>query len=122
MSQTLNTNEALNLWHAVLVTTVRDDRPDLTMRQLALLLAVYTTNPPHTVRGLAQTLNISKPAVTRALDRLCGIELVRRKRDETDRRNVLIQRTVKGSVYLTELADLIAHCAVVAQEQARPAA
>ena len=122
MSQTLNTNEALNLWHSVLVTTVRDDRPDLTMRQLALLLAVYTTHPPHTVRGLAETLNISKPAVTRALDRLCGIELVRRKRDDADRRNVLIQRTVKGSVYLTELADLIARCATVAHEEARPAA
>jgi len=122
MPHNLNTNEALNLWRSVLVSTVRDDRPDLTMRQLGLLLTVYTTSSPHTVRGLAHTLNISKPAVTRALDRLCGIELVRRKRDEVDRRNVLIQRTVKGSVYLTELADLIAHCAVVAQEQALTAA
>ena len=59
------------------------------MRQMALLLTVYTTPPPHTVRGLAKTLNISKPAVTRALDRLCGIDLARRKRDDADRRNVL---------------------------------
>ena len=107
MAQNLNTDTALHLWQTVLVNTVRDDRPDLSMRQLALLLTVYTTPPPHTVRGLAKTLNISKPAVTRALDRLCGIDLARRKRDDADRRNVLIQRTVKGSVYLTELGELI---------------
>ncbi len=107
MAQNLNTDTALHLWQTVLVNTVRDDRPDLSMRQMALLLTVYTTSPPHTVRGLAKTLNISKPAVTRALDRLCGIDLARRKRDDADRRNVLIQRTVKGSVYLTELGELI---------------
>ena len=107
MAQDLNTDTALHLWQSVLVNTVRDDRPDLSMRQMALLLTVYTTPPPHTVRGLAKTLNISKPAVTRALDRLCGIDLARRKRDDADRRNVLIQRTVKGSVYLTELGELI---------------
>ena len=107
MAQNLNTDTALHLWQTVLVNTVRDDRPDLSMRQMALLLTVYTTPPPHTVRGLAKTLNISKPAVTRALDRLCGIDLARRKRDDADRRNVLIQRTVKGSVYLTELGELI---------------
>ena len=107
MAQNLNTDTALHLWQTVLVNTVRDDRPDLSMRQMALLLTVYTTPPPHTVRGLAKTLNISKPAVTRALDRLCGIDLARRKRDDADRRNVLIQRTVKGSVYLTEFGELI---------------
>lgn len=107
MAQDLNTDTALHLWQTVSVNTVRDDRPDLSMRQMALLLTVYTTSPPHTVRGLAKTLNISKPAVTRALDRLCGIDLARRKRDDADRRNVLIQRTVKGSVYLTEFGELI---------------
>ena len=32
-------------------------------RQLALLLTVYLTPPPHTVRGLAETLNVAKPVV-----------------------------------------------------------
>ena len=106
MSEALTTYEALQLSRSVLVSLVRDDRPDLSMRQLAVLLSVYTIPSPHTVRGLAHALNISKPAVTRALDRLCGLELTRRKRDETDRRNVLVQRTVRGSVYLSEFADL----------------
>jgi DNA-binding MarR family transcriptional regulator len=35
-------------------------------------------------------------------------ELLRRRRDERDRRNVLVQRTVKGALYLERLADTIA--------------
>jgi DNA-binding MarR family transcriptional regulator len=32
---------------------------------------------------------------------------IRRKRDDSDRRNVLVQRTVKGSVFLNEFAQLV---------------
>jgi DNA-binding MarR family transcriptional regulator len=99
--------EALDLWRNVLVTSVRRAGPDLSSRQLALLLTVYLTQPPHTVRGLAATLNISKPAISRALDRLGRLGFIRRKRDDSDRRNVLVQRTVKGSVFLTEFAQLV---------------
>jgi len=99
--------EALDLWRGAIVESVRREAPDLSARQMALLLTVYLTPPPHTVRGLASTLNISKPAITRALDRLGDYGLVRRKVDETDRRSVLIQRTVKGSVFLREFGDII---------------
>lgn len=99
--------EALDLWRTVLVTSVKQAGPDLSSRQLALLLTVYLTPPPHTVRSLASTLNISKPAISRALDRLGRLGFARRKRDDTDRRNVLVQRTVKGSVFLTEFAHLV---------------
>jgi DNA-binding MarR family transcriptional regulator len=99
--------EALDLWRTVLVTSVRQAGPDLSSRQLALLLTVYLTSPPHTVRGLAAALNVSKPAISRALDRLGRLGFARRKRDEADRRNVLVQRTVKGSVFLTEFAHLV---------------
>lgn len=99
--------EALGFWRSVTLETVRRDAPDLTARQMALLLTVYLTEAPHTVRGLANQLNASKPAITRALDTLGQMGFVKRKRDETDRRNVLIQRTVKGSVYLREFADII---------------
>ncbi len=98
----------LCLWHGVMVRALRDAHPDLTARQFALLLQVYLTPPPHTVRGLAAELAMSKPAVTRALDRLGRLELVRRKRDPADKRSVLVQRTVKGSVYLREFGDLAA--------------
>lgn len=107
----LSANDALILWHGVMVQALRDDHPDLTARQVALLLHVYLTPPPHTVRGLAAGLNMSKPAVSRALDRLGRLEFVRRKRDEADKRNVLVQRTVKGSVYLREFGDMAARIA-----------
>ena len=103
----LSSTEVLNLWRGALVESVRRDAPDLTARQLALLLTVYLTPAPHTVRGLAETLNVSKPAVTRALDKLGTLEMIRRKRDEDDHRSIIVQRTVKGSVYLSEFSDLI---------------
>jgi DNA-binding MarR family transcriptional regulator len=103
----LTANEALDLWRRVLVANVRQAGPDLSARQLALVLTVYMTAGPHTVRGLAALLNISKPAVTRALDRLGKLGFARRKIDEKDRRSVLVQRTVKGSVFLREFADLV---------------
>ena len=107
MDLQLKAVQALHLWRGAIVESVRRDGPDLSARQMALLLTVYLTPPPHTVRGLALTLNISKPAITRALDRLSELGLVKRKVDESDRRSVLVQRTVKGSVFLREFGDLI---------------
>jgi DNA-binding MarR family transcriptional regulator len=103
----VNELQALDLWRRTIVTGVRRDAPDLSARQMALLLTVYLTPPPHTVRGLAATLKVSKPAITRALDRLGELDMLRRKVDETDRRSVLIQRTVKGSVFLREYGEII---------------
>ena len=108
---------ALDIWRSAIVQSVRLDAPDLSARQLALLLTVYMVEPPHTVRGLAQTLNVSKPAITRAVNRLIELQLVRRKTDEADRRSVLIQRTVRGSVFLRELGELV----VAAARQSRTA-
>jgi DNA-binding MarR family transcriptional regulator len=106
--------EGLDLWRRALCESVRRSGPDLSARQMALLLTVYMTPPPHTVRGLADILNISKPAITRALDRLGMLGLARRKRDETDRRSVLVQRTVKGSVFLSEFSEIMKNSAEAA--------
>lgn len=97
--------QVLRLWHRVMVAGLRADHPDFTARQLGLLLQVYLEPPPHTVRGLAAALGMSKPAVTRALDRLCADDFVRRKRDERDRRSVSVVRTTKGSVFLRDFGD-----------------
>ncbi|HRE61168.1 MAG TPA: MarR family transcriptional regulator [Micropepsaceae bacterium] len=111
MAVELKPIHALALWHDVVLKTVRADGPDLSQRQMAIMTQVYLTPPPHTVRGLASILNVSKPAITRALDTLGQMGLLKRRRDEQDRRNVLIQRTVKGSVFLTDLGELIAKAA-----------
>ena len=104
----LTPNQALELWCTTIAEGVRRDAPDLTVRQMAVLLLVYMTEAPHTVRGLAEALNISKPAGTRALDRLGKLEYLRRKEDEFDRRSVLVRRTVKGSIFLREYGEIIA--------------
>ncbi len=107
----LSPKQALELWHKVAVAALQVEHPDLTARQFALLLQVYLAPPPHSVRGLARALAMSKPAVSRALDTLGRLDFLRRKTDEADRRSLLVQRTVKGSVFLREFGDLAAKAA-----------
>lgn len=125
MPAELTATEALGLWHRVSLGLVRhtgagseegSEMPaaagmpegrDLTQRQMAILLQIYLVPPPHTVRGLAGTLGVTKPVVTRALDTMGAAGLVDRERDEKDRRNVVIRRTVAGALYLETLGDLI---------------
>ncbi len=99
--------ELLNFWHDALVNSIRDQAPDLTSRQMAILLSVYMTTPPHTVRGLASELNVAKPVVTRAIDTLAKLGYVKRVKDENDGRNVFVKRTVSGAVYLRDFADMV---------------
>ncbi|MDE3059716.1 MAG: MarR family transcriptional regulator [Pseudomonadota bacterium] len=101
------TIRALMLWHKVTAAALKQMPVDLSARQTALLLNVYLMPPPHSIKSLAEELMISKPAICRAVDALETAKLVRRVRDKQDRRNVLVQRTVKGSVYLSEFADII---------------
>jgi DNA-binding MarR family transcriptional regulator len=107
MAIPLGTAQALKLWHDVNLSQVHNDEADLSSRQVTILLTIYMEAPPHTIRDLAKKLHVSKPVITRALDSMGKLELVSRRRDETDRRNVLVQRTVKGALYLDRLADLI---------------
>ena len=57
----LRPSEALGLWHAATLEHVRVIGPDLTIRQLAILLHIYLAPPPHTARGLAAMLGVTKP-------------------------------------------------------------
>jgi DNA-binding MarR family transcriptional regulator len=126
MPAELTATEALGLWHRVSLGLVRHsgshdaggggaetasavtpESRDLTQRQMAILLQIYLVPPPHTVRGLAATLGVTKPVVTRALDTMGAAGLVDRERDDKDRRNVVIKRTLAGALYLETLGDLI---------------
>ena len=111
MSLHLRSSQALRLWREVTEQGVREAAPDLTQRQLAMLLVIYLESPPHTVRGLAQRLHVTKPVITRALNTMGELALVERYRDLADKRNVLIKRTVAGSLYLEGLSTRIIACA-----------
>lgn len=91
---------SLKAWMKALIAYVRSGEPDLTNRQMALLLLVYLTPGPHTVRGLARTLGVSKPVVTRALNTLGALGYLRRERDQDDRRNIFVVRTSSGAEFL----------------------
>jgi DNA-binding MarR family transcriptional regulator len=103
----LRPSQALRLWHDVTLDLVHDAQPDLSARQMAVLLTVYLEPPPHTVRGLARKLGVTKPAITRALDTMGRLGLLSRRRDEADRRNVVVQRTLAGALAVEKLGDMI---------------
>jgi len=90
-----------------MVAMVRDDQPDLSMRQWALLLTVYLTPGPHTVRRLSEDLEVPKPAISRALDALSIHGLVKRERDQADRRVVLVRKTAEGSEFIDKFAAAV---------------
>lgn len=115
MPAELRPSQALRLWHDVALDLVRDGEQDLSARQTAVLLTVYLEPPPHTVRGLAAKLGVTKPVVTRALDTMGRLGLLTRRRDEADRRNVLVHRTLAGSLAVERLGD-----AIVARVRALP--
>ena len=91
---------ALKHWMNALIGYVRSGQPDLTNRQMALMMLVYLTPGPHTVRGLAHILGVSKPVITRALNTLGSLGYLRRVRDEADRRNVFVAKTSTGQEFL----------------------
>jgi DNA-binding MarR family transcriptional regulator len=95
-------DDSLSAWMRALIAYVRSGQPDLTNRQMALLMLVYLTPGPHTVRGLAKVLGVSKPVVTRALNTLGALGYLRRERDQDDRRNVFVVRTDNGAEFLED--------------------
>ncbi len=109
MTIDLRPAQSLQMLHDTALSLVRETRPDgladLSMRQLSILLIVYLDPPPHTIRGLAARLGVTKPVITRALDSMGKAELLSRRRDDADKRNVIVQRTVKGALYVEKVGD-----------------
>src|ERR1700679_2570350 len=104
-------DQLVGILRETVVALVRRDGPDLSARQLGVFLTCYLHEGGHTVRGLAADLNVSKPANTRALDRLGELDLARRKVDPLDRRSVLVQRTLKGAAFLRDLRGIMTEAA-----------
>jgi DNA-binding MarR family transcriptional regulator len=118
MAASHNADQLVGILRDTVVALVRRDGPDLSARQLGVFLTCYLHDGPHTVRGLAAGLNVSKPAITRALDRLGELDLARRKVDPLDRRSVLVQRTMKGAAFLRDLRSVMTEASAVAPRKA----
>lgn len=91
---TLNTEKRpvnnIEVLAGVLTGIVRDHSSHLTMRQMAVLLNVRAGQNEPTVRGIAVALGLSKPAISRALDRLGREGFVERLPDPNDHRSVIV--------------------------------
>jgi DNA-binding MarR family transcriptional regulator len=107
MAIEMRPSQALKLLQDFALTLVTGGEPDFSARQLSILLTIYLEPPPHTVRGLAARLKVTKPVITRALDTMGKLGLVSRRRDESDRRNVVIQRTPQGALAVERLGDVL---------------
>lgn len=116
MSSSSSTDQYVGILKDTIVALVRRDGPDLSSRQLGVLLTCYLNDGPQTVRGLAAELNVSKPAITRALDRLGELDLARRKVDPADRRSVIVQRTLKGQSFLRDLRGIMSEAGAVVRK------
>ena len=89
--------------------------PELTARQMSVFITCYLMDDVQTLRDLCWKLNASKPVITRALDRLSELDLVRRKADPLDRRSILIRRTAVGAKLLLSIKRILADTAKAAR-------
>jgi len=107
MATTDDTDALAGTLRRTVVELVRRDGHDLSARQFGVFLICYLESEAQTVRGLAEALDISKPAISRALDRLSEFDLVKRKIDPQDRRSVLLQRTPPGNAFFREVKAIL---------------
>jgi DNA-binding MarR family transcriptional regulator len=97
------THLTIEQFRAVILSLVRGG-DDHTSRQLALFLCLRDGEA--TVRGLAEHMGVTKPVVTRAVDRGVEDRYVERKPDPADRRSVLVFLTPPGRRFVDEIAKL----------------
>jgi DNA-binding MarR family transcriptional regulator len=91
----------------VVAGLIRDDRPILTAIELAIFLVCYLESGRHTVPSLAIRLDVSKPAISSALDRLGVLGLAQRAREPDDGRIVTVRRTEQGQQLLSDIRGLV---------------
>ena len=79
MARPVTPHQALEIWRRATLAGVRGAEPDLTQRQMALLLTVYLAPAPHTVRGLAATPRflIAKGGITSSDTATRGLDVRR---------------------------------------------
>jgi DNA-binding MarR family transcriptional regulator len=83
---------------------VRNGHPDLTMTQLALLLLTQDCANPLCIREIVMALNIPKPSVKRAIDRLQFLQLIDRCAS-LDGQQLTLHLSGQGERYIQLMKD-----------------
>jgi DNA-binding MarR family transcriptional regulator len=87
------------------LTARQMDRADLSSNRFNALRALRR-DEELTMSGLAERLRVSTAAVTSIVDKLEAEGLVRRSRSKTDRRQIFVQITARGSEAVQQLVDI----------------
>jgi len=106
-------NETLELFRQVILPLWHITRTQI--RELATSEYGITSTQFHTIRrisrgdgsvsALADCMHVSRPNVSRAVDELVQKDLVSRKRDPEDRRNIHLTLTEKGEQMIKDLHE-----------------
>ena len=85
--------------------TAAGSRPDLTMAQVSILLTLIDTGPIR-MTELAARERVRTPTTTVAIRRLEKLSLVKRSRDPSDMRAVLVEVTPEGLVQYRDALEV----------------
>ena len=88
-----------NAWPFIMAA---DTDANMTCRQMAIL-ALVEENPGVSNGPIADALEISRPVITRAADKLVEMGLMYREQDSEDRRKVCLTVTAAGQQLLRDL-------------------
>lgn len=100
--RTMQTTETLSLPPAAMpFSEMATIDANMTCRQVAVLLMIEA-HPGNSVKHLAAALDLSKPVITRATDKLVELGLITRTTSKADRREVELTITRLGELLLNK--------------------
>ncbi len=92
--------------HDIVTKLVGTPHAELSMRQMAVFTTIRVGAVQPGVREISAALGINKPSITRAMDTLDTLGLIKRYADENDRRLVIAALTPKGDALVSILESV----------------
>lgn len=102
-------NATLDSWMRGLIFHLRSGEPDLTNRQMAIMLLIHSEPSPYSVGDLAGHLQLPGARISRSLEMLSALGLVTRDRDPLKRRTVRVKITPKGMAFVDTFHMIISN-------------
>lgn len=100
-------HQELGRWYQIIAATLVQMPHDLSMRQWLILSHVYFLEGEHSIKNLAYVFDLPKASVSRAVSSLVRYGLLKRRKSETDGRNIYLQRTLKGINFMNQFNDIL---------------
>jgi DNA-binding MarR family transcriptional regulator len=103
MSRLADDDDDLHALRDSLIRMVRSNSRDLTCRQLGVLMISCTAPKPIPAYVLVERLDVTRPVITRVMDKLVGLGLARKYRNPEDGRSMLLVASTKGRLLIRRL-------------------